>query len=146
MTGSTGSAILSKSAEDYLKHIRELELGGVRPTTSTLAARLGVAPASVTGMTKRLARLGLVERIPYRGFVLTSAGRAAATTTLRHHSLLERYLVASLGLAPDEAHEEAERWEHVASDRLVALVDSRLRECASPADVASPRAVASAKP
>ncbi len=37
---------------------------------------------------------------------------------LRHHRLLETYLVRELGYEWDEVHEEAERLEHVISERF----------------------------
>ena len=55
---------LSRAVEDYLKQICKFELAGERATTTLLAARLGVTAASVTGMTKRLATQGMIERTP----------------------------------------------------------------------------------
>lgn len=117
---------LSVAVEDYLKQICKLELAGERATTTVLATRLGVAAASVTGMTKRLAELGLIERTPYRGFALTESGKAAALAVLRHHRLLEHYLAETLGLSLEEAHAEAERLEHAISDQLVRRIDELL--------------------
>lgn len=122
----TKSPQLSVAVEDYLKQICKLELAGERATTSALAGRLGVAPGSVTGMTKRLATQGLIERTPYRGFTLTTAGRSAALEVLRHHRLLEHYLAETLGLSLEEAHVEAERLEHAISERLVTRIDEQL--------------------
>jgi len=45
---------LAQSIQDYLKHIFELSAGGVPASTNNLAARLGVRPASVTGMVQAL--------------------------------------------------------------------------------------------
>lgn len=117
---------LSVAVEDYLKQICKLELAGKRATTTALAERLGVAAASVTGMTKRLAAQGLIERIPYRGFALTERGRTAALEVIRHHRLLEHYLAETLGLSLEEAHLEAERLEHAISAQLVRRIDERL--------------------
>ena len=116
----------SVAVEDYLKQICKLELAGERATTTVLARRLGVAAASVTGMTKRLADQRLIERTPYRGFTLTESGRKAALEVLRHHRLLEHYLAQTLGLSLEAAHEEAERLEHAISDQLVRRIDERL--------------------
>jgi DtxR family Mn-dependent transcriptional regulator len=82
--------------------------------TSDLAARLGVAPASVTGMVRRLADQELLTYTPYRGVRLTAAGRRAALTTLRRHRVIEAYLSAALGVPADRLHAEAERLEHAA--------------------------------
>ena len=77
-------------------------------------------------MTKRLAELGLVERAPYRGVALTEQGRRGALEVLRHHRLLERYLVDRLGLSLDEVHAEADRLEHALSEELEANIDAEL--------------------
>jgi DtxR family Mn-dependent transcriptional regulator len=77
-------------------------------------------------MTKRLAELGLVERVPHRGVALTDTGRRAALEVLRHHRLLELYLVNRLGLGLDEVHAEAELLEHALSEELEAKIDEEL--------------------
>ena len=85
-----------------------------------------VSAPSATAMMKRLAELGLVERAPYRGVVLTDKGRLCALEVLRHHRLLERYLADSLGMSLDEVHAEADRLEHVLSEELEARIDAAL--------------------
>ena len=117
---------LSSATEDYLKGIYALESEGVRATTSALAERMGVSAPSATAMAKRLAELGLVERAPYRGVVLTPAGRRAALEVLRHHRLLERYLAETLGLPLEEVHAEADRLEHALSEELEGRIDEAL--------------------
>ena len=87
---------------------------------------MGVSAPSATAMTKRLDELGLVERLPYRGVALTDAGPAGALEVLRHHRLLERYLVDRLGLSLDEVHAEAELLEHALSEELEAKIDEEL--------------------
>jgi DtxR family transcriptional regulator, Mn-dependent transcriptional regulator len=117
---------LSIAVQDYLKSIYALESEGERVTTSALARRMGVSAPSTTAMTKRLAELGLVERLPYRGVALTDAGRRGALEVLRHHRLLERYLVDRLGLPLHEVHAEAELLEHALSEELEARIDAEL--------------------
>jgi DtxR family Mn-dependent transcriptional regulator len=122
----TPTADLTVAVQDYLKAIYALESAGERATTSALSARMGVSAPSATAMTKRLAELGLVERAPYRGVVLTEEGRLGALEVLRHHRLLERYLVDRLGLSLDEVHVEADRLEHALSEELEAKIDAEL--------------------
>ena len=117
---------LSVAVQDYLKAIYTLESAGERVTTSALARRMHVSAPSATAMTKRLDELGLVERLPYRGVALTDAGRMNALEVLRHHRLLERYLVDRLGLSLDEVHAEAELLEHALSEVLEARIDEDL--------------------
>jgi len=77
-------------------------------------------------MVKRLAELGLVEHEPYRGVQLTNDGRRVALEVIRHHRLLELYLVQSLGVPWDRVHEEAEVLEHVLSEELEELIAVKL--------------------
>jgi DtxR family Mn-dependent transcriptional regulator len=115
------TGVLTAPAEDYLKAIYDIERGapGESVATTDLAQRLAIAPASVTGMVKRLADQGLIEHERYRGVRLTDRGRLAALRTLRRHRVIEAYLAQALGYAWDRVHDEAERLEHAASDELV---------------------------
>jgi DtxR family Mn-dependent transcriptional regulator len=119
-------AALTEAQEDYLKQIFLLAETGDSVSTKALATRLGVRPASVTGMLKHLDRLGLVAYRPYRGVTLTGRGRRVALEMLRHHRLLETYLVSTLGFGWDEVHAEAERLEHVISERFEARIAEAL--------------------
>ncbi len=108
---------LSEAQEDYLKSILALAAGGDGAVaTRQLSDRLGVTPASVTGMLQRLDQLGLVAHRPYRGVRLTDAGRRVALEIVRHHRLLETFLAMKLGYRWDQVHAEAERLEHVISE------------------------------
>lgn len=109
---------LSEAQEDYLKQIFLLGGEAARVSTQSLARKLRVKPASVTEMVGRLAQLDLVEHAPYHGVQLTDAGRRVALEMLRHHRLLETFLVEALGYKWDQVHEEAERLEHVISERF----------------------------
>jgi DtxR family Mn-dependent transcriptional regulator len=95
-------------------------------TTNALAARLGVTAASASGMVKRLSEIGLVSHEPYQGVSLTEAGRRVALEVIRHHRLLELYLVESLGVPWDRVHAEAEVLEHVLSEELEELIAAKL--------------------
>jgi len=110
---------LTAPAEDYLKAIYDLERSGNAAGTNEIAAQLAIAPASVSGMVRRLAEQGLIEHEPYRGVRLTEAGRRAALRTLRRHRIIEAYLAEALGYPWDRVHDEAERLEHAASDELI---------------------------
>jgi DtxR family Mn-dependent transcriptional regulator len=114
--------MLSHSNEDYLKAIYELQHEQDQPwaTTTTLAQALGIAPASVTEMLKRLSVTDppLVQHKPYQGARLTPDGERAALTLVRTHRLVEQFLVEALGYSWDEVHEEAHRLEHAISHRL----------------------------
>ena len=110
---------LTAPAEDYLKAIYDLERSGNAAGTNEIAAQLSIAPASVSGMVRRLAEQGLIEHERYHGARLTEAGRRAALRTIRRHRIIEAYLSQALGYPWDLVHDEAERLEHAASDELI---------------------------
>jgi DtxR family Mn-dependent transcriptional regulator len=108
----------TRSQEDYLKALYQLH-GDQRPVpTRDLAQRLGISSPSVSEMVTRLSAQGLVEHDRYRGQQLTREGRKVALELVRHHRLLEMFLVQILGYSWDEVHDEAERLEHVISERM----------------------------
>jgi DtxR family Mn-dependent transcriptional regulator len=111
-------APLSQAVQDYLKAIYTLAQRERPVTTTDLAQHLGFAPASVTNMIKRLARLRLVRHTPYHGVELTEAGEKVALEVIRHHRLLELYLSRHLGVSLDRVHSEADRLEHVLSEEV----------------------------
>lgn len=116
----------SESVQDYLKAIYLLEESGEEVTTSAIAARLGVSPASVTSMVKRLASAGRLRHQRYQGVELTARGREMALEVIRHHRLLEAYLNKALGMDWDRVHEEAEVLEHAISEEFEDLIDKFL--------------------
>jgi DtxR family Mn-dependent transcriptional regulator len=110
----------SRSIEDYIKAIYELQGAEARVSSTALAERLGVTPASVTGMIKRISqeRPDVVDYAPHHGVLLTTEGEAIALGIVRRHRLVELFLCRALGYSWDEVHDEAERLEHVVSKRL----------------------------
>jgi DtxR family Mn-dependent transcriptional regulator len=111
-------AKLTQAQEDYLKALYQLRQTERAVSTSELSERLSVSPASAAEMLGKLAALGLVKHDRYRGAALTDTGQAVALEMVRHHRLLEMYLSEALGYSWDEVHEEAERLEHVISERM----------------------------
>jgi DtxR family transcriptional regulator, Mn-dependent transcriptional regulator len=105
--------------EDYLKAVWMLQQAESPVATSRIAERLGLTPAAVTAMIKRLAEQALLRHEPYYGVRLTGAGELAALRIIRRHRVLELFLVEVLGYAWDRVHDEAERLEHAASDELI---------------------------
>jgi DtxR family Mn-dependent transcriptional regulator len=119
---------LTAPVEDYLKAIYALGKGTGAAATNEIAQRLDLAPASVSGMVRRLADQGLLAYERYHGVKLTEAGRRAALKTLRRHRVIEAYLAQALGYAWDRVHEEAERLEHAASDELIDRMAANIGE------------------
>ncbi len=111
---------ISAAVQDYVKSIYQLEgeQASASVSTKAIADRMVVSAASATNMLKRLATLGLVNHVPYKGAELTDAGHKVALEMLRHHRLLETYLAEALGVPWDKVHAEAEILEHVLSEDL----------------------------
>lgn len=119
---------LTQNIQDYLKAIYGLTSEGGEASTTALAARLGIAPASVTGMLQKLAALQppLVIYRKHQGARLTPEGERAALEVLRHHRLIEAWLVESLGYSWDAVHEEACKLEHVISEEFETRIAAAL--------------------
>ena len=127
MAVRTDSVEFSNAVQDYAKAIWSIAQRGDEPvSTSAIADRLEVSPASASAMVKRLEALGLVTREPYHGVRLTVAGQRVALEVLRHHRLLELYLAEALGMSWDRVHEEAEVLEHAISRELSELIAAKL--------------------
>ncbi len=122
------SEVITQSIQDYLKHIYELNEHGGSASTNALANHLNIAPASVTGMLQRLANSQppLVIYKKHQGATLTKNGEKAALEVIRHHRLLETFLVNTLGYSWDEVHREADKLEHVISEDFEARMAKAL--------------------
>ena len=120
----------SSTVENYLKviHLQQLTLDD--PATMVgmgqLATAMGVTPGTATTMVKTLAEAGLVTYEPYVGVRLLPAGERLAGLVIRRHRLVELFLVRVMGMSWDEVHDEAEKLEHVVSERLIERMDEML--------------------
>src|ERR1700745_2025292 len=117
---------LTTAVQDYAKAIYTLEARHGAASTTELATLLEVRPASVSGMLRQPSALGLVEHERYRGVRLTERGRRVALEVIRHHRLVELFLVESLGMTWDEVHAEAGVLEHALSEELEELIAEKL--------------------
>jgi DtxR family Mn-dependent transcriptional regulator len=117
---------LTQSVEDYLKAVYRLGKSGRVVATSELAEELSVAPASVTGMLKKLSKDGYIDYTPRQGAELTAKGLEVALEIIRHHRLLELFFVERLGMSWAKAHQEAETLEHFISEELENLIDAAM--------------------
>ncbi|MCB8944207.1 MAG: metal-dependent transcriptional regulator [Ardenticatenaceae bacterium] len=104
--------------EDYLKTIYSLAEMESPVSTSRIAEARQVKAGSVTNMLQRLAKLNLVHYEKHYGVTLTETGEKIALEVLRHHRLIELYLIEALGFSWDEVHEQADILEHVISEKL----------------------------
>ena len=108
----------SESIENFLKAVYQLQQREERVRTSSIAEALSITAPSAYDFINRCQEAGLIDYVSHRGVRLTASGEKIALEVLRHHRLLELYLVEALGYTWDEVHEEAERLEHHISEKL----------------------------
>lgn len=116
----------SEQVENYLKNIYKLQSMEGKVATSSLSDRMQISSASVTEMLKKLADEGSVAYTPYKGVELTEEGRKKALRIIRRHRLWELFLVEVLKYDWDEIDEEAEKLEHMMSEKLENRIDKVL--------------------
>lgn len=106
--------------DDYVELISDLinEVGEARQVD--MAARLGVSQPTVAKMLKRLANVGLIEQIPWRGIFLTPEGEKLAQESRERHQIVENFLLA-IGVSPEIARRDAEGMEHHVSEETLAM-------------------------
>jgi len=118
--------MLSQTEENYLKNLFNVGGGEKEVGTNELAAYLGVKPASVNDMLKKLKEKKLVDYEKYGKISLTAEGRKKAIEVVRKHRLWETFLYSTFDFTWDEVHEVAEQLEHIQSAKLVDKLDEFL--------------------
>jgi DtxR family Mn-dependent transcriptional regulator len=111
--------VQSRSIEDYIKYIYQIQLLENKVSTSSLARKLKISPASVSGMLSKLSGMRVIKNTPYHGFVLTSRGEKMAVKLIRKHRIIEVFLHQLLNYGWDEVHAEADGLEHACSDKFI---------------------------
>lgn len=143
----SGHSHFAESTEEYLEAVYRLEREGPGVTTSGLASELGVAPASVSGMLKKLAGDGYLEYVARGEVKLTQKGLAVAVRVVRRHRLAECLLTNILGMPWDQVQSEACMLEHAITEKMEARLIEVLgdpKECPHglpipPADLSEPQ-------
>lgn len=113
-------------AEEYLETILYLVRDGKRAKTKDIADAMGIKPPSVSEMLLKLKDEGLIDYKPYLGVSLTGKGHEEALRMERKHQVLETFLVDTLGVDTDTAHDEACEMEHSVSEKTVEKICSYL--------------------
>ena len=116
------------SEENYLKTLYKLNGKQVKKVNNiALAKELGLNPATVLEMVRKLNSKKLVKILADKTIQLTDNGKKNALVIIRKHRLWEVFLTEKLKYAWNEVHELAEQLEHVESedmiDRLEAFLD-----------------------
>lgn len=119
---------LSKNEEDYLKALFHLivERNEKNCRSKDLAEHMGIAPASVNAMLKKLKVKKLVVYEKYGKLQLSETGKVSAIKIIRKHRLWETFLYNHLNFNWEEVHEVAEQLEHIRSEKLINELDKFL--------------------
>ena len=119
----------SEQKENYLRAVFHWHEVGSRASTTEIAKEVGVSPASVTDMLKKLAEEKLVDYASHQGATLTEKGLEIATRIERRHRIIEWFLYKELGMDWNTVDIEAHRLEHAFSDEAV---DKLEKKCGFP--------------
>jgi DtxR family Mn-dependent transcriptional regulator len=107
--------------EEYLEAIYKISQSGpVRPTM--IAESMGVSGPTVTATLRRLEAHDYVSR-QGTDVLLTAEGTSRALDIVRRHRVAETFLVQTLGLDWDAAHEDACLLEHALSPRVLEALE-----------------------
>ena len=121
---SHGQATVAE--EEYLETMFWLWEAHLPLTAANIARAMRLSPPTVHVMVRRLEADGYVHRAEDKSLEFTEAGRTHASTVVRRHRMIERFLTDVLGIPWDEVHEEAERLEHAMSpvleERMMAAI------------------------
>jgi DtxR family transcriptional regulator, Mn-dependent transcriptional regulator len=121
--------MLSFTEENYLKALYQIIYENNKKKdagTNELATHLGVKPATVNDMLKKLKEKKLINYEKYGKIQLTRSGIKAGLEVIRKHRLWETFLCSKLGFEWDEVHDIAEQLEHIQSQELIEKLDKFL--------------------
>ncbi|TDL99498.1 MAG: iron-dependent repressor [Flavobacteriaceae bacterium] len=120
---------MTTTEENYLKCIFHLAFADGKSkevAAQKVSERLGVKPASVNSMLKKLKEKKTIDFQKYGKITLTELGKEKALFLIRKHRLWETFLFEKLDFAWDEVHEVAEELEHIHSQKLIHKLDEFL--------------------
>jgi DtxR family transcriptional regulator, Mn-dependent transcriptional regulator len=116
--------------EEYLEAIYRLSADQELVRPSRIAEAMGVSGPTVTATLRRLEAQGFVRR-EGTAVVLTPSGLEKSVDIVRRHRISESFLVDTLGMDWDVAHEEACLLEHALSPRVLEALERFLDNPAS---------------
>ncbi|MHB1209056.1 MAG: metal-dependent transcriptional regulator [Acidimicrobiales bacterium] len=126
MSGDTHASGTSTTVDRYLETIYCVAGEGEVVRPSRLAQWLGVSAPTVSDAVQRLERDGWVTIAGDRSVQLTTQGHAKASSIVRRHRILERWLTDTLGFDWAAADEEADRLSSVISDDVIERIDESM--------------------
>ena len=108
---------MTNNREDYLQTIYRIYAKAEKVTNKKISDHLGIAPASVSEMLKKLQAEDLIT-VSQNEIHLTEAGKKESRRILSCHRLWETFLLEYLEYNWQNVHEQADLLEHVTNDEL----------------------------
>lgn len=116
----------TERTEDYLKAIEKIIEKKGYAQVKDVSRELELSSPSVTGMFKKLTKMGYINYEKYGGVTLTAEGERIAKKTMEKHSTIRDFLLI-IGLDEGIANHDACRIEHILTtqtfDRLTKFVE-----------------------
>jgi DtxR family Mn-dependent transcriptional regulator len=116
----------TETVDKYLEAIYYIAAEGEVVRPSRLAYWLSVSAPTVSNALVRLKRDGWIDIGSDRSVTLTELGTATATSLVRRHRILERWLTDVLGFDWATADIEADRISSAISDAVVDQIDTSM--------------------
>jgi len=130
---TSGIHALPARVADCLKVCYHLRERGERITTNVVRELLQakhptgrLSGSTITHLFQSLSSYGYAHHTPYHGVELTEAGELAAAELVRHHRLLELFLVRIMGFPLDQVDTEAEQLEYALTETFEDRMDELL--------------------
>jgi DtxR family Mn-dependent transcriptional regulator len=114
--------VRTKTIEEYLEIIYILERDEGRARPGRIASALGVRPASITEMLKKLESEGFITYRSRRGACLTLSGWDIVQYLSRRHSVIAAFL-RSIGVSEGGAEKDACQIEHHISEETIQQIE-----------------------
>jgi len=127
----TGPLNLTPAREDYIEVILNLTEKQEKVRITDIAAKLGIAKASVNEAVNALAGLKLVKHEKYGLVELTLEGKEQAAKIRSRHRMLARFLTDVLHVDPKTAEKDACLIEHVVSPVTMSKLTEYLGQTAA---------------
>ncbi len=112
--------------EDIIKQISKGESGSeVTVLAESLSVNLGISRNKINQSLDKIVKMNLIE-VSNGSFKLTDKGKKAAERLVRSHRLWETYISEKHIVNIEDIHQDAEKYEHILSDDLLAEIDEEL--------------------
>jgi DtxR family transcriptional regulator, Mn-dependent transcriptional regulator len=103
--------IKRKTTEEYVEIIFVLQNRNGYAKTGKISSEMGIQPPSVTEMLQKLEEQGYIQYKPYKGAILTDAGKKLAHELMKKHKIIADFLEI-IGVERELAEADACQIEH----------------------------------